>query len=410
MKKFAGMSCLAAALLLGSVAQAQTVKVAWLDQLSGPMAGLGNNVLKSFQHIATVANQENWAGPVRFEIVPFDNKLSPQEALSLFNKITAEGIRYVVQGTSSSSVGLALIDAVDKYNARHPGGEVLYLNYAAQAPAMTNAKCSYWHFRTDADSDMKVQAIVAALAADASIRKVFLLNPNYAYGQEVARAVRDALKARGANIAVVGEDFHPTGQVKDYAPYIAKIKAANADAVVTADFGNDLALMVRAARDAGFAARFYTLNANNFGVPSAMGAAGEGRVKLISSFYPSDAAYGAPRIVEGFRARYGEDFISGQGYTALRMLATAIRDSGSVEPGKVAARMESLKVDSLNGPVQMRADDHQLQPPLYVLSWERRDGKTVRYDQEGTGFGWKPDRRIDAASVSLPTVCKMKRP
>jgi len=315
-----------------------------------------------------------------------------------------------VQGTSSSAVGLALIDAIDKHNARNPGKEIVYLNYAAQAPAMTNAKCSYWHFRTDANSDMKIEAMGSHLAKDPAVRKVYLLNPNYAYGQEVSRASREALKRKRPDVAIVGDDFHPTGQVKDYAPYIAKIKAAGADTVITADFGNDLALMVRAARDVGLGARFYTLNGNNFGVPSAMGIAGEGRVKLVSAFYPSDASHGAARVVEGFKAKYKEDFINGMAYVALRMLATAIKDGKSVEPAAVAARMSAMRVDGLNGPVHMRRDDHQLQQPLYVLSWERVNGSTVRFDQEGTGLGWKPEAVVEPQAASQPSSCRMKRP
>lgn len=139
--------CLAAvALVCISAAHAQpatVVKIASLDAMSGPMAGLGLNVLKSFQYSAKLANEQGWAGAVRFEIVPFDNRLSAQEALSQLNSIIGQNIRYVVQGASSSAVGLALQEAIEKHNSRNPGKEIIYLNYAAQAPQMTNAKCSY---------------------------------------------------------------------------------------------------------------------------------------------------------------------------------------------------------------------------------------------------------------------------
>ena len=287
MKKTASAVLAALALGVSMAVPAQTVKIASLDAMSGPMAGLGLNVLKSFQYSVKQANDEGWAGPVKFEIVPFDNRLSAQEALSQLNTIIGQNIRYVVQGASSSAVGIALQEAIEKHNSRNPGKEIIYLNYAAQAPQMTNAKCTYWHFRTDANSDMKIEALTTYLARQKSIKQVYLLNPNYAYGQEVSRAARDMLAKKRPDLKIVGDDFHPLGQVKDYSPYIAKVKQSGADTVITADFGADLALIIRAARDSGLAVDFYTLNANNFGVPGAMGSAGEGRVKLVSAFSPN---------------------------------------------------------------------------------------------------------------------------
>lgn len=400
----------AAALALAAGASAQTVRIASLDAMSGPMAGLGLNVLKSFQYSAKMANDQAWAGPVKFEIVPFDNRLSAQEALSQLNSIIGQNIRYVVQGASSSAVGIALQEGIEKHNSRNPGKEIIYLNYAAQAPQMTNAKCSYWHFRTDAHSDMKMQAMTSYLAGQEHIQRIHLLNPNYAYGQEVARAARDMLASKRPELKIVGEDFHPLGQVKDYSPYIAKIKQSGAQAVITADFGADLALIIRAARDAGLDVDFYTLNANNFGVPSAMGSAGEGRVKLISAFSPNDPRLAALPLLAGFKRQFNEDFINGLGHNALRMLAQAMRQAQSIEPRKVAAQLEGLRFEGLNGPVEMRKSDHQAQQAIYVQSWEKVDGKAVVHDQESTGLGWKPVAAITAAAATQPTGCEMKRP
>ena len=409
--KFAIVAPLAAAALaFAAAASAQTVKIASLDAMSGPMAGLGLNVLKSFQYSTKLANDEAWAGPVKFEIVPFDNRLSAQEAQSQLNSIIGQNIRYVVQGTSSSAVGIALQEAIEKHNRRNPGKEIIYFNYAAQAPQMTNAKCSYWHFRTDAHSDMKMEAMTSYLAGQKNLQKVYLLNPNYAYGQEVARAAREMLGRKRPDLKVVGEDFHPLGQVKDYAPYMAKIKQSGADVVITADFGADLALIIRSAREAGLGVDFYTLNANNFGVPSAMGSAGEGRVKLISAFSANDPRLTGQPLLPGFKRQFNEDFINGLGHNALLMLAQAIRETQSIEPRQVAQKLEGMRFEGFNGPVEMRKSDHQAQQAIYVQSWEKVDGKSVAHDQENTGLGWKQIATIEAKTAAMPTSCQMKRP
>src|SRR6478752_5176140 len=200
--------------LLAFGAQAQTVKIAFIDPLSGLMAPVGQNQLHSWQYIADIANQKNWAGGPKFEIVGFDNKLSPQESLTVLKQVIDQGIRYVVQG-NGSSVGLALEDAVAKHNERNPGKEVVYLNYAAVDPDLTNSKCDYWHFRLDADTSMKMEALTAFMKDQPDIKKVYLINQNYSHGQQVAKFAKANLSSKRPDVQIVGEDLHPLAQVRD---------------------------------------------------------------------------------------------------------------------------------------------------------------------------------------------------
>ncbi len=57
---------------------------------------------------------------------------------------------------------------------------------------------------------------------------------------------------------MVGGDLHPLGNVKHFAPYVAKIKAANADTVITGNWGNDLSLLIRASHESGLGVDYYT--------------------------------------------------------------------------------------------------------------------------------------------------------
>jgi len=160
--------------------QGQTVKIAWIDPLSGLMAPVGANQLKTWQFFAEKVNAKNPAG-VKFEIVPFDNKLSPAESATALKSAIDQGIHYIAQG-NGSSVAAALIDGVNKNNERNPGKEVVYLNYAAVDPDFTNSKCSYWHFRYDADTSMKMEAISSFIKDIPDVKKVFLLNQDYSHG------------------------------------------------------------------------------------------------------------------------------------------------------------------------------------------------------------------------------------
>jgi branched-chain amino acid transport system substrate-binding protein len=397
--------------LASGAASAETVKIAYIDTLSGLMGSLGNNELKSWQYVTEVANQQDWAGGQKFEMVPFDNKLSPQQSLTLLNEAADQGIRYIAQG-NGSSVGLALEDAVSKYNARNPGKEIIYLNFAAVDPTMTNSKCDYWHFRFDANADMKMEALTSFLAKDPNVKKVYLIDQDYSFGHDVSRVAQEDLKRKRPDIQIVGDDFHPLAQVKDFSPYASKIKASGADTVITGNWGSDLALLIKAGKDAGVTANYYTYYAATTGVPTAMGAAGADRVRYVGYMGPNSKGNPpqANQIMDGFKKKYDDDFFEMAAYTAVAMLSKAMKETKSTDPVKVAKAMEGMKVQSLNGIVEMRASDHQAQQPLVIATWVKADGKDVKYDQEKTGYGWRTDAQLDTSSAVQPTTCQMKRP
>ena len=392
-----------------SAASAETVKIAFIDPLSGPFAPVGQNQLKSFQLSAEMANSAGLAGAHQIQVTGFDNKGSPQESLTQLKTVIDQGYRYVTQG-NGSGVGLALLDAVNKHNERNPGKEVVYLNYAAIDPDMTNSKCSFWHFRFDANSDMKMEALTSFMAPDKSIKSVYIIGQNYAFGQAVSRAAKEYLARKRPDIKIAGDDLHPIGQVKDFSPYIAKIKASGADTVITGNWGADLALLIRAAKDADLKANFYTYYAITTGVPTAMGAAGADRVKIIGNWLANNETFSGKEVVEAFKKKYNDDFYAAQPHIIVGMLSKAIKEGKSTDPVKVAFALEGMKLQGLNGGVIMAKQDHQLQQNLYIATWTKTNGKDVKYDQENTGYGWRMDKRIDAYVANQPTSCQMKRP
>ena len=394
---------------LPSYALADNVKIAFIDPLSGPFAPVGQGILYSWQSIADLANKEKWSAGNTFEVVGFDNKASPQESLSQLKSAIDQGYRYVTQGNGSAAAA-ALLDAINKHNERNPGKEVVYINYAAVDPDLTNSKCSFWQFRIDANSDMKMEAMTTFMAKKPEIKKVYIIGQNYSFGHQVTRAAKDYLKRKRPDIQIVGDDLHPIGQVKDFAPYIAKIKAAGADTVVTGNWGADLALLIKAAKDADLKADFYTYYGSTTGVPTAMGAAGADKVKYVGYWNVNNEGYVGKEIVEGFKKKYNDDYYAMATYTGIAMLAKAFNDTKSTDPVKAAFAMEGMKVKSLNGEVEMRKSDHQLQQPLYIATWVKVNGKDVKYDQENTGYGWRTDQKIDAFVAAQPTSCQMKRP
>ncbi|MEJ7930022.1 branched-chain amino acid ABC transporter substrate-binding protein [Ramlibacter sp. AN1015] len=383
----------------------QTVRIAFMDPLSGPFANVGQNQLKSWQFAAEQLSGKTPAG-VKFEVVGFDNKGSPQESLNTLKAAIDQGFRYVTQGNGSGAAA-AILDAVSKHNARNPGKELIYLNYAAVDPALTNDKCDYWHFRLDADTSMKMEALTSFMKDQPSVKNVYLINQNYSHGQQVNSYFKDAIKRKRPDVKVVGEELHPLGQVKDFAPYVAKIKQANADTIVTGSWGQDLTLLVKALNDAGLKIPMYTYYAGVTGTPTALAAGGESQVYVVSYGHANHKGE-LGKMGEEFKKKFNDDYYTYATYNGINLLGAAMAKAGSTDPVKVAKALEGLQVKSFAGDVTMRASDHQLQQPMFITKWQK--AKPGEANIENTGFTFVPVKQMDPYVSSTPTSCQMKRP
>jgi branched-chain amino acid transport system substrate-binding protein len=400
----------ASIMLIGGSALAQ-VKIAYIDPLSGPFANVGEAGLKQFKEAAEIlVNQKGGIMGQKLEYVGFDNKGSPQESQIQLKSAIDQGFRFITQGNGSGAAH-SLIDAVNKWNARNPDKTVLFFNYAAVDPTLTGEKCSFWHFRFDANTEMKMEAITNFMESDKKIKKVFIIGQDYAHGHQVAKAAKEMLAKKRTDVKIVGEDLHPIGKVKDFAPYIAKIKASDADTVITGNWGTDLTLLVKAAKDAGLKARFFTYYAGGLGTPQAMGASGENKVLQLTEWHMNVPTKSTEKFALDFNKKNtGIYFYYLRINTMTEMVAKAMNTAKSVDPKAVALALEDMRHPAENGEVWMRKSDHQLMQPLVISVFSKADGKTVKHDSEGTGYGWKTLASISQRDSQLPTACIMERP
>ncbi len=413
-RKFLGAVAMAItlSLSLGCQQTEDTVKIGYIDPLSGPFANVGAHGLRELQLVVEEINRRGGVmGGREFEIVPLDGKANPQESLIAFRQLVDQDVKFMFQGNSSAVAG-ALTDAVAKHNERNPDSAMIYFNYAAVDPALTNDRCNFWHFRFDADADMKMQALTDMMKAKPSIKKIYLINQDYAFGHAVTKAARAMLTSKRPDIEIVGDDLHPLGKIKDFAPYIAKINASGADTVITGNWGADLALLVRAGRDAGLKVDYYTYYAGVVGGPAAIGDAGIDRVKQVTMWHVNVGGEESDSLVERYRARFpdaNDDFFFLTLQHAMELLVQAIEKTATTDPLAIALALEGARYQGITGEVWVREDNHQLLQPLYVSTLKKL-GEGVKYDVERTGMGPKTDFRIEAADTALSTSCRMKRP
>jgi branched-chain amino acid transport system substrate-binding protein len=385
-----------------------TIKIGYTDPFSGPFASGGDEFLKIFQFIIARKNAAGGALGRKYELVPIDDKLQPAEALIALKSMTDQNIPFVMHCTGSN-VGAALIDGVSKHNARNPDNRILYLNCGALATELTNEQCDFWHFRFAGSVDMRAAARIKSLPAD--LKKVYLLNQDYLFGQSIQHDSKKWLAKLRPDIEIVGDELMPFGKVQDFSSYVAKIKASGAQSVVTGNYNRDLNLLIKAAVDSGLDVRFDTFLAHLIGGPTAIGPAGENRLTSIMEFNGNVAVdlkvAEAEKLASDWRANHPTDFSTLNFITLIDLLTNAINKAGSTDPLKVALALEDSHVKDLVGQENtMRKDDHQLLMPFYAGVFS----KDVKFDSEHTGFGWKNYMTASAADLTLPTICKMKRP
>lgn len=416
--------CVALFLCAFTVAQAQVppgpaVKLALIEGLSGPFANTGEAVYRNLVWAVERVNARGGvqlpaaAGGARPLVVErYDSKGQNEEALAALRAAIDDGARVVLQGNSSATAAV-LIDAIQKHNERAPDQQVVFLNFSAVDPILTNEKCSYWHFRFDAHADMRMAALMEVLKEDKAVRSVYLIGQDYSFGQAVAREARRQLALLRPDVRVVGDELHPLGRVKDFMPYAAKIRASGAQAVITGNWGNDLTLLVKAARDAGFEGKFYTFYGNALGAPAALGEAGIGRIVAVADWLPNVPGAPSEAFYQAFRQRFPkptDDYVHMRMQLMVEALVQALERAGRVQAGAVAAQLERADVSLAGQRGRMRASDHQFQQALRVGLMERQGSPGVKFDVEGSGYGFRVIKTVPAQRAELPTRCVMQRP
>ena len=414
---------LSAALLLCSslAATAQTtakppLKIALIESMSGAFANTGEAV---FRNLVWATERVNARGGVSLPggarsltIERYDSKGQNEEALAALRSAIDDGVNVIAQG-NSSAIAAVLIDAINKHNEREPGKRVIFLNYSAVDPILTNEKCSYWHFRFDAHADMRMAALMEVLKDDKATRSIYLIGQDYSFGQAVLREAKKQLAVQRPDVQIVGDELHALGRVKDFIPYAVKIKASGAQAVLTGNWGNDLTLLIKAAKEVGFEGKFYTFYGNALGVPAALGDAGVGKVIAVADWFPNVAGASSEVFYQSFRQRYPkaqDDYVHMRMQLMIESLAQSIEKAGVVEAGAIAAQMERSVVSLAGRQGAMRASDHQFQQPLEVALMDRQGAPGVRFDVEGSGYGFKVIKTISAARAEQPQSCAMARP
>jgi len=391
----------------------ETIKIALIEPYSGPLAAIGNDFLQGMQMIADSINKSGGVLGKKFEIVPLDSANSVEKTTEQLRKAIDDGIVYVTEGSSSNNA-LAIIEQLNKYNERNPDHPVLFLNHSAITTSFTNEQCSFWHFRFDANVDQKLVALLSAMARDDKVKRVYLVNQNYELGRSVQASANQMFAKLVPKAKIVGDELIvPFGKVQDFTPLVAKLKEANADAVLTSNWGPDVIRFVKAVADSGLNIQFFTFFAGQASSISGYGkdAGLAVHLKQVTETHENmEQSSAAAAFSELFREKTGKTWYADHTRTMLLMLAKAMAKAGNTNPKAVAIALEGLTQDGPIGEVMMRKDDHQIQMPMVVSEMDEKAPKKFVYNGKDFGVGFRTIAVVPRAETTLPTSCQMKRP
>jgi branched-chain amino acid transport system substrate-binding protein len=417
--KCVAAAALTAGLIVSAFAQSASspsLKIAMIEGLSGPFGNTGEAV---FRNLLWATERVNARGKVQLALKRYDSKGQAEEALSMLRAAIDDGAQIIMQGNSSATAA-ALIDAINKHNEREPAKRVLFLNYAAVDPILTNEKCSPWHFRFDAHADMRMSALMDVLKDDKALKSIYIIGQDYSFGQAVSKEAKRQLALQRPDVAIVGDELHALGRVKDFLPYATKIKASGAQAVLTGNFGNDLTLLIKAAKEVGFDGKFYTFYGNALGAPAAIGEAGIGKVVAVADWLPNVPTAASEAFYKSFKVRFpnpADDYVHMRMQLMMEVLANAA--DKAVEKSAASNKSNAIDIIAIQAYITpatatfagqtgvMRAYDHQFQQPLVVGLMDKLGAPGVKFDVEGSGYGFRVIKQISAKAAEQPTTCKM---
>lgn len=405
---FAGACALA---LWAAPATAAPVKIGLVETLSGPQASSGQAYRAAVRYAVDRVNAAGgWNGePV--QLLEYDNQGGPAGAADKLKAAAADGVQLIVQG-ASSAIGGQITEDVRKYNLRNPGKEMVYINMGAEALELTGDKCNFYHFRFAGNAQVRTKALVEGMKrANALGTKVYAINQNYSWGQDMEQAIVDNESTGGYK--VVAKTLHDVNKIQDFAPYVAKISASGADTVITGNWSNDLLLLMKASKAAGLKARYGTVYLDQPGNLANAGDLAEGNF-VVHTFNAEAGGAEGTQFVEDYKAKTGHVpvFIEPQTVYGMLMVADALKrtpaQNGALNVNDFAKALETARIPTPMGEMSMRAADHQAQLPM-VVSVVSRDAK-LKVD--GTQLGFTPALLLSAQEASTPAQasCQMKRP
>ena len=327
------LSAAALGLVLTAPAFAEDLKIAVIGPMTGQLANIGDQFKQGAQAAAAAINEKGGGAGRNIEIVVEDDVCDPKQAVSVANRVVAEGIKFVDgHACSGSSIPASAVYAESG---------VLMMSPASSNPELTDAAAQKgWPtiMRLYTRDDAQGAFIGPWIAKKYAGKNVVVLHDKSAYGQGVADAVKATMNAGGLN-ELLYEGIN-AGE-KDYSALVTKLKELKADVVYFGGYHPEAGLMLRQAAEQGF--KFQLIMPDSIASPEfwqIAGPAGEGTMFVVPSDPQAkpEAKEAAEKIKAGGFVPEGFTLFS---YAVVQAIAQGVERAGSDDPAAVVAALKN---------------------------------------------------------------------
>ena len=349
---------LCTAIPLAAFAQAKDpVRVGLVSSKSGVFAQQGEEVIRAVQFAIDEANAKGGVDGRKVEVQIADDEGTPDAGRRVAEKMARDGYNLLI-GAIPSSISLALAPNLERWDAA-------YFVVASKSDKITGDTCKARSFRTNHSDAMDI-AMIAEWAKGFKEKTYASMAADYVWGRDSSESFARAVKAQGKEVKL--QLYAPLG-TKDFSPFIAQLKEAKVDAIWVAETGRDAIAFVKQAQEFGLIPQTklighslilnFMINATEKSLEGTPGTTGY----TPDLDNPRNKAF-----VAAWKAKFSRlpTDNEGQAYNGAQVMFEGVKKAGSAKPGDVAKALPGATIDSIYGPVTMRAADNQLVLPNFV--------------------------------------------
>jgi branched-chain amino acid transport system substrate-binding protein len=357
------LPCLAPAAMSAAMA-ADSVKIGFVGTFSGPAAAIGNDMRDGFNLALGHLGHQMAAKPV--EVLYEDDTQKPEVGKQKTGKLIESDHVNFLTGYGFSNVLLAsLLPAV---NAR-----TFIIGANAGPSQIAGEQCSPYFFSVSWQGDQAAQATGEYLNQK-GVKTLFLIDPNYAAGKDVASGVKANFKRQ-----VVGEEYTAWPGQLDFSAELTKARAAKPDAIFAFYPGAAGAQFLTQYAQSGLKGQIPLYTAFMIDALS-LPKIGELALGIATAgHWAIDLPNAANRkFVAGFRSAYKRDpsFYAAQAYDAANFINSAVVgvNGNLADKEGLRAAMEKADYASVRGPYRYGNNHFPIQDFYLQETVKRADG------------------------------------
>jgi len=303
-----------------------TIKIGFFAPITGPAAADGASAKNAVELGVKEVNDAGGIRGKKIELIVYDDRLNPQEAVAIANKlIEKDKVIGVVSGAYS---GPTRVTAPIFQKAGMP----MVAGYAVHPDVTWDAKAKTpndYIFRNGFLGEIEGAAAAEFAVKNLKAKRISLIFMDNDFGRAISSGFAERAEKLGATILT--KQMYKFPGEKDFRPFLTRIKEGNPDLIFAAGYYNEAASIVRQAKELGIKSQL--MGEEGFDSPKFLeiaGPAAEG-VTIATNLDRDDPRPVVQNFLKNYRQAYGEDadMVGASSYDAFMILVNAIKEAGT---------------------------------------------------------------------------------